>query len=155
MLIKETNIMSRFNTIEDVLDFAIKQEIKSYSFYLELADFVEQPEMAQVLTDLASVELKHKVKLETVRAGQIALDEEEVSNLGIAESVNDIEPNAKMDYLEMLVVGMKREEQAHRLYTNLASITLNQQIKDMFTQLAHEEAGHKLRFEIEYELMTF
>ena len=147
--------MSRFDTIEEVLDFAIKQEIKSYSFYLELADFVEQPEMAKVLTDLASEELRHKVKLETVRAGQISLDEEEVGNLGIAETVNDIEPDAKMDYIEMLVAGMKREEQARRLYTNLASITLNQQIKDIFTQLAHEEAGHKLRFEIEYELRTF
>ena len=147
--------MSRFNTIEEILDFAIKQEIKSYSFYLELADFVEQPEMAKVLTDLALEELKHKAKLEAVRAGQIIMDEEEVNNLGIAESVNDIEPDAKMDYLEMLVVGMKREEQARQLYTNLASISLNQQNKDIFTQLAYEEAGHKLRFEIEYELMTF
>ncbi len=147
--------MSRFNTIEEVLDFAIKQEIKSYSFYLELADFVEQPEMAKVLNDLALEELRHKAKLEAVRTGQIALDEEEVSNLGIAECVNDIVPDAKIDYIEMLVVGMRREEQARRLYTNLASIALNQQIKEIFTQLAHEEAGHKLRFEIEYELMTF
>lgn len=147
--------MGKFNTIEDVLDFAIKQETKSYSFYLELADFVEQPEMAKVLTDIASEELRHKAKLEAVRAGQISLDEEEVGNLGIAESVNNIEPDAKMDYIEMLVVGMKREEQARRLYTNLALIALNQQTKEIFTQLAHEEAGHKLRFEIEYELMTF
>lgn len=147
--------MNKFNTINGALDFAINQEIKSYSFYLELADFVEQPEMARVLTDLASEELRHKVKLEAVKAGQIALDEEKISNLGIAESVNDIEPDAKMDYLEMLVVGMKKEEQARRLYTKLASIALNQQIRNMFTQLANEEAGHKLRFEIEYELMTF
>ncbi len=147
--------MSRFNTIEEVLDFAIKQEIKSHSFYLELADFVEQPEMAKVLTDLASEELIHKAKLEAVRTDQIDLDEEEVGNLGIAESVDDIEPDAKMDYIEMLIVGMKREEQARRLYTNLASIAPNQHLKDIFTQLANEEAGHKLRFEIEYELMTF
>lgn len=147
--------MNKFNTISEALDFAINQEIKSYSFYLELSDFVEQPEMARVLTDLASEELKHKAKLEAIKAGQIALDEEKISNLGIAESVNDIEPDAKMDYLEMLVVGMKKEEQARRLYTKLASIALNQQIRNMFTQLANEEAGHKLRFEIEYELMTF
>ena len=147
--------MSKFNTIKEVLDFAINEEIKSYSFYLELAEFVEQPEMARALTDLASEELRHKAKLEAVRAGQITLDEEEIDNLGIAESVSDIEPDAKMDYLDMLIVGIKREEQACRLYTNLASIALNRQTKDIFTQLAHEEAGHKLRFEIEYELMTF
>jgi rubrerythrin len=147
--------MNKFDTIEDVLDFAIRQEIKSYTYYLELADFVEQPEMAKVLSDLASIELKHKEKLEEVRTGQITLDGEKVDNLGIAESVNEIEPDAKMDYIEMLVMGMKREEQARRLYTNLASVVLNRKIKDIFTQLAYEEAGHKLRFEIEYELMTF
>jgi rubrerythrin len=147
--------MNKFNNIEDVLDFAIKQEIKSHSFYLELADFVEQPDMAKVLSDLASEELRHKAKLEAVKAGQITLDEEEIGNLGITEQVNDIEPDAKMEYTEMLIVGMKREEQARQLYTNLASIATNQQIKEMFTQLAKEEAGHKLRFEIEYELLTF
>jgi len=148
-------IMSKFNTVEDVLYFAIQQEIESHSFYLELADFVEQPEMAKVLMDLASEELIHKTKLEAVRTGKITLDREEIDNLGIAESVNDIEPDAKMNYIEMLVLGMKREEQARRLYSNLAAISLDRDIRDMFTQLAHEEAGHKLRFEIEYELMTF
>jgi len=147
--------MSKFNTVEDVLYFAIQQEIESHSFYLELADFVEQPEMAKVLMDLASEELIHKTKLEAVRTGKITLDREEIDNLGIAESVNDIEPDAKMNYIEMLVLGMKREEQARRLYSNLAAISLDRDIRDMFTQLAHEEAGHKLRFEIEYELMTF
>lgn len=147
--------MNKFNKIEEVLDFAISQEIKSYSFYMELADFVEQPEMAKVLSDLASEELGHKAKLEAVLAGRITLNEEEVDNLGITESVNDIDPDAKMDYIEMLVAGMKREEQARQLYTNLASIALNQQTKEMFIQLAREEAGHKLRFEMEYELMTF
>lgn len=147
--------MSKFNSIEEVLDFAIKQEIKSYSFYLELADFVEQAEMAKVLTDLASQELIHKAKLEAVRADKITLDNEEINNLGIAESVNDVEPDAKIDYIEMLVIGMKREEQTQRLYKNLAAMSLDRDIRDMFTQLANEEAGHKLRFEIEYELMTF
>jgi len=147
--------MNKFNTIKEVLDYAINKEMESQFFYLELADFVEQPEMAKVLTDLASEELRHKEKLESVQVNQIALDDEEVGNLGITERINDIEPDAKMDYLEMLIVGMKKEEHARQLYTNLASIVLNQQIRDMFIQLAQEEAGHKLRFEIEYELMTF
>ncbi len=147
--------MKIFNSINEVLDFAINKEIESHNFYMELADFVEQPEMAEVLTDLALEELRHKAVLESIKAGQIALNEKEIGNLGITETVKDVNPDAKMDYVEMLVVGMKKEEIARRLYTDLASIVQNRQIRDIFMKLAQQEADHKLRFEIEYDLMTF
>jgi len=147
--------MKIFNSINEVLDFAINKEIESHNFYTELADFVEQPEMAEVLTDLALEELRHKAVLESIKAGQIALNEKEIGNLGITETVKDVNPDAKMDYVEMLVVGMKKEEIARRLYTDLASIVQNRQIRDIFMKLAQQEADHKLRFEIEYDLMTF
>ncbi len=51
--------MKKFNSINEILDFAISREVESNIFYLELADYVEQPEMAKVLTDLASEELRH------------------------------------------------------------------------------------------------
>ena len=60
-----------------------------------------------------------------------------------------------MDYVEMLVVGMKKEEISRQLYADLVSIAQNQQIRDVFSKLAQEEAEHKLRFELEYDLMTF
>jgi rubrerythrin len=147
--------MKKFNSINEVLDFAIKQEIESNIFYLELADFVEQPEMAKVLTDLAAQELRHKAYLESVKASKTGLDEQEVGNLNITEKVKDIEIDAKMDYVDMLIVGMKKEEASRKLYTDLASIAQNQQVRDIFLKLAQQEAGHKLRFELEYDLMTF
>jgi rubrerythrin len=147
--------MKKFGSVDDILDFAITREIEAHDFYLELANYVEEPEMAEVLSDLASVELRHKQMLESVKAGNVVLDPEEINGLGLAEKVKEIEPDAKMDYLELLVVGMKKEEQSRLLYTNLASIARNQQIKDIFLKLAREEAAHKLRFEIEYELRTF
>ncbi len=147
--------MEKIDSANEVLDFAINQEVESNIFYLELADFVEQPEMAKVLTDLASEELRHKAKLDFIKACQTGLDEQEVGNLGITEKVKDIEPDAKMDYVEMLVVGMKKEEASRQLYTDLASIAQNQQVRDILMKLAQEETGHKLRFELEYDLMTF
>ena len=122
---------------------------------MELADFVEQPEMAEVLTNLAMEELKHKAVLESIQAGRTTLNEKEVGNLGVTETVKDVNPDAKMDYVEMLVVGMKREEIARQLYTDLASIAQPRQIRDIFLKLAQQEADHKLRFELEYDLMTF
>ena len=147
--------MRKISSVNDILDFAIAREIEAHDFYLKLADFVEEPEMVDILSNIASIEWMHKEKLESMKAGNIILDPEKVTGLGITEKVNEIEPDAKMDYLQLLVVGMKKEEQSRLLYTNLTSIAQNQQIKDIFLKLAREEAEHKLRFEIEYELMTF
>lgn len=147
--------MKKLSSVDDILNFAISREIEARIFYLELADFVEEPEMAEVLSSLAFVEGNHKAMLESIKAGRISLDPEKVTGFGITEKVDEIEPDEKMDYLELLVVGMKKEERSRLLYTNLASITQNQQIKDIFLKLAGEEAEHKLRFEIEYDLMTF
>ena len=47
--------MKKFSSVDEVLDFAIKREIEAQNFYMKLADFVEKPEMAKVLSDLASV----------------------------------------------------------------------------------------------------
>jgi len=147
--------MKKFRSVDEVLDFAIDTEIEAHNFYMELSEFVEKPEMAKVLSDMALEELGHKAKLEAVKAGKILVNEEEVSNLGIADNVEDVIPDAKMNYIDLLVMAMKKEETARKLYTDLAIIAQEQKLKDIFLKLAQEEANHKLRFEIEYDLMTF
>ncbi|MCH7558440.1 MAG: hypothetical protein IIB56_13425 [Planctomycetes bacterium] len=89
------------------------------------------------------------------KAGEIDIDEEEVGKLDIAEYIQDVEQHPKMSYVDLLVVGMKKEEISRKLYADLATIAKTQEMKDIFLKLAQEEAGHKLRFEIEYDLMTF
>lgn len=147
--------MEKFGSVSEVLDFAISREVEARDFYIKLADMVEKPEMAKVLSDLAAEETEHKAKLEAVKAGEIVIDEEEVGNLGIADYVTDVEPHAKMNYVDLLVIGMKKEEKSCKLYADLASAARTQELKDIFLKLAQEEGGHKLRFEVEYDLMTF
>lgn len=147
--------MKKFRSVDEILDFAIKREIEAQNFYMKLADFVETPEMAKVFSDLALEELEHKAKLEAIKAGEIVVSEEEVGNLGITSHVKDVKQHTKMSYVELLVVGMKKEEAARKLYTDLATITQEQELRDIFLKLAQKEAEHKLRFEIEYDLMTF
>ena len=147
--------MKVFKSFQEVIDFAINQEIKAFKFYKILADFVEQPEMAEALSDLALQELGHKKKLEAVKAGQINFDDEEISDLGITNYVEDVLPDAKMDYIDLLRIGMKKEEEARKLYLDLAKVAQTKEIRDVFLKLSKEEAQHKMRFELEYELRTF
>ena len=124
--------MSKFKSFDDILDFAISREIEAQKFYLKLADFVEQPEMAKVFSDLASEELEHKTKLQGIKAGQIRIEKENIGNLGFTDHVKSIEPHAKMSYVDMLVVGMKKEETSRKLYTDLARVIQKPELQEIF-----------------------
>lgn len=147
--------MKTFKSFDEVMDLAINAEMETVNFYRILADFVEKPEKADVLSGLALQESEHKAKLEAIKAGRIALDEEEVGDLGITDHVEDVKPYAKMNYVDLLVVGMKKEDTARKLYTDLATVAQTQELRDIFLMLAQEEAEHKMRFELEYDLTTF
>ncbi|MHC4678131.1 MAG: ferritin-like domain-containing protein [Planctomycetota bacterium] len=147
--------MKRFRCVDDVLDFAIAREIEAHRFYVELAQWAERPEVARAFEDFSVDELTHKMRLEAIKAGEVAFEEDEVGSLGIADKIEAAEPKANLSYSEALVVGMQREKDAFRLYTGLASIVHEPDVKDVFSKLAREEAGHKLRLEIEYDLTTF
>jgi rubrerythrin len=147
--------MRMFSSVDEVLDFAIKREVDAQEFYVKLAGFVDSPEMVKVLLELVSEEIEHKSKLESVKTGKEGLDGEKISGLGVSEFVENIEPNARMSYPDLLIAGMKKEEKSQKLYLDLATIAEDARLRDILLQMANEEAGHKIRFEIEYDLIMF
>jgi rubrerythrin len=143
--------MERIESVEEILDFAIEREVESQDFYMKLAERMENPAMQKVFESFAKEELGHKLKLEAVKQGGVLFGQKEVRSLGIADYVVDIETRPDMDYAEALVVAMKKEKAAYRLYLDLAAVAEDEELTEMFLSLAQEEAKHKLRFEIEYD----
>jgi len=147
--------MPKFRSIDDILDFAKAREVDAHDFYIDLADRVVSDDLRKTIQSIAVDELQHHVRLEAIQAGEVDFDDDEVGSLDIAESVNGVEPSAQMSYADLLVVAMKREKAAFRLYTNLASLTKNEEHRELLLALAQEEAQHKLRLEIEYDWVSF
>ena len=143
--------MGHFESVEEVLEFAIAREIESRDFYMKLAERMENPVMQKVFENFATEELGHKLKLEAINRGEILLVSQQVQSLDIADYVVDVEPQPDMDYAEALVLAMRKEKAAYRLYLDLAAVGEDEELTDMFLSLAQEEARHKLRFEIEYD----
>ena len=143
--------MERFESVEEVLDFAIKRETESQDFYMKLSERMDNPTMQEVFEKFASEELGHMMKLEAVKHGQILLGQKDIESLDIANYVVDVEPQPVMDYAEALILAMRKEKAAYRLYLDLAAVAEDEELTDMFLSLAQEEARHKLRFEIEYD----
>ena len=147
--------MKNFYFIQDVLSFAISREIEANSFYEQLSQDVDKPDIQNKLAYFALDEFQHKIRLEAVRDGDKMLCQEEVGNLNIADYVDDVEPTPDMTYTDILALVMKREKASFRLYSNLAAISKHDETRDVFLLLAQEEALHKLHLEIEYDLATF
>ena len=129
-------------------------EIKAHELYIEMAAMAESPWMRKTLEGLAQQERQHRAKLEAVKAGKIALEREQVGDLGLADTLDDVKPKAGMDYREFLVFAVKKENTAHKLYARLASIFSEPQLSGLSRKLAEEEAEHKRRFELQYESLT-
>lgn len=148
-------MMKKFQSVNEVLDFAISKEIEAHNFYMELSEWAERPEVADAFKEFAFEESRHKEKLEAIKAGEIAVQEDEVGSLNIADSAEITEPQANLTYPEALILAMQREKESFKLYTQLASISGDKKIRDILSNLAMEEARHKLHLEIEYDLTTF
>jgi rubrerythrin len=147
--------MPKFHSTHDILDFAIAKERQAHDFYMKLAALARKPEVRRALRELATDELQHRIRLEAIKAGEAAFVDEEVGHLDIAETVAEVKPGPDMTYADLLVIAMKKEKAAFRLYTNLASIAKTKQQRETLQRLAQEEAQHKLRLEIEYDWETF
>ena len=143
--------MSKLDSFDDVIDFAIENEMEANQFYVDLAKQMKNPSMREVFEDFAAEELGHKTKLEAIKQSKAIQPAKNVLNLHIADYVVEVEPGPEMDYQDALVLAMKKEKAAFRLYLDLANQTANEAQKSLFLSLAQEEAKHKLRFEIEYD----
>jgi len=143
----------RFESVDEILDFAIGNEMEANRFYLDLAAKMDVPAMKEVFEDFAREEQGHKAKLEAVKRGEYSFGAgaAQVQDLGLADYLVEQEPTADMSYAEALILAMKKEKAAYKLYLDLAAVAEAQELTDLFLGLASEEAKHKLRFEIEYD----
>jgi len=141
-----------FGSADKILDFAIQKEEEAALFYTELADKMEKENMRKVFEGFAKEELGHKIKLLAVKEGKkLVLPEKKIEDLKIADYLVEVEPSGDLDYQKALILAMKQEKAAFKLYNNLADKTDDDNLKVLFLTLAQEEARHKLRFEVEYD----
>ena len=147
-----SNGMKQFKTTDDILDFAIENEIEAYKFYTDLAAKMDNRTMKQVFLDFAAEEQGHRKLLEDAKKGKIVnIGGQNIADLKIAEYTVDCHPTPNMDYQAALILAMKKEKASFALYTDLAAATTEPVAKKLFLSLARQEAKHKLRFELEYD----
>ena len=144
--------MVEFEPDEEVLEVAIAREEEANRFFLILAARARNDEMRKVFEEFAAEELEHKAKLEleVMKTGKVLtatknLEYEDEADKNVSGSQLD------MDYKDMLIMGMQKEEASFRLYVDLPARVTNEDSKETLLAIAQEEVKHKLRFEMEYD----
>lgn len=144
--------MDKFGSVNEILDFAIQQEQNAVDFYTALSEDAANSDMKATFIQFAKEEMGHKARLTNIKeTGIMESSVGQVADLKIADYVVRTNPSPAMSYEEALVLAMKREKAAFKLYSKLAERTDNANLRALFQSLAMEESKHKLRFEIEYD----
>ena len=144
--------MSEWKNLDDVLEFAINNEIEAAEFYTGLAERVTNRHSKVLFQDFAKEERRHQKILENIKVGgKLKPATQDIPDLMIGDYLVEIDSDKELNYQDALILAMKREKAAFKLYTDLANAAGSSEMKEIFASLAQEEAKHKLSFETEYD----
>ena len=144
-------------TLEKVLDRAVQKEVESQQLYLHLSTMVKDPPVRDALEALSREEKGHQDKLERYGAGELsgALSKDQIVDYHIAELVEGPELSAGMQLADAFLFAANREKASHELYTTLAAIHPEGDVRSLLLQLAGQELEHKQRVELLYTEVAY
>lgn len=144
--------METWKCVDDVLQYAIGQEQEAADLYRRLAARTKKPGMRQLYEGFAREEEGHKTKLTNIKTEKLLQPESrQTVDMKMTDYLVESATDSELGYQDALILAMKREKAAFRLYSDLAEKSSAPEVKATLLSLAQEEAKHKLRFELEYD----
>ena len=143
-----------FESIEEIINFAIENEKEAAAFYAECAEQEPFEAIKDTLSDFSAEEKKHQSMLENLGNNQELIKDYNlkwVPDIKRSDYIDEIEYEKGMHFVDILRLSMKREEQALKMYNTLQDRTDNPENKKVFQILCQEEAKHKQFFETLYD----
>lgn len=140
--------MIEFNSLQEIIDFAISKEQEAADFYEQLSQDVENKQVSLELLKMKAEEEKHRDWLKSTPIAFISdAEPKRINDLKIAEHIIPAEPGKDMTFQDAVSIAMQRELVSMQLYQELAGMVTDSNIERVFKNLAAEEAKHKNYFE--------
>jgi len=145
-----------FKDVKEVIDFAIEKEHEAAAFYRSAAKQESFSGSRQMLEEFAKEEDKHAKLLNDVKAGTVGKDVSGykfkwIPDMKRSDYVDDVAYKPGMGYRDLLLLAIKREEKALKLYQEMRTKAEGADAKKVFNILCQEEANHKLKLETMYD----
>lgn len=146
----------KFENLEAIIAFAIEKEKEAAEFYETASKQEKFSGSKQMFAEFANEERKHQKMLEnfgkdSVKKELSAYKLKWITDIKRSDYVVDMEYKPGMAYNEMLMLAMKREEKALKLYNDFLTQAETDEGKKLFKVLCQEEAKHKLTLEKMYD----
>jgi rubrerythrin len=136
----------QFDSIEQILDFAIDRERQAQEIYYAFARKTERKSFAKLLLTMADMEKEHERRLAELkgrRAWASAFGTPARESLALEEPFKVIAFSPDMNYGDFLVLVIRKEEEAEKLYLRLESLAAAAETRRLFRHLAGEERKHR------------
>jgi rubrerythrin len=143
-----------FNSVEEILEFAIEKEKEAVEFYSEIAENESLQGVKQTFVDFANEEKKHVKMLQDMDSNKekiAAYEFKWIPDMKRSNYMVDITYEKGMHYTEILRLAMKREEKSLQLYNELSTKADQPEFVNLFKILSQEEAKHKNILETIYD----
>lgn len=136
-----------------IIDFAIEREREAVSFYRDLQKNNNFSGKKELLKELENMELSHIDQLNKLKTKDIKdLNYKKIEDLKISDYLVDTPDREDLTYQDILIIAMKKEESAYKLYAKLSEKFDEGSIGNkLFLSLASEEVSHKKQFEEIYD----
>ncbi|MBF0110351.1 MAG: ferritin family protein [Magnetococcales bacterium] len=146
--------MSKLDTFEDAIRFAIGHEEDEAKFYEGMAARSKSEDQKKALLAHAAEEYDHKRRLEAILANKrlpISTRIVPDPDMKIAEMHVIKDAGGSIGYEDALLLAAKREKQASRFYTMLAKNSTSPELSEIFSFLAEQESKHGKQIEQKYD----
>ena len=143
-----------FESFEVLIEFAIEKEREASAFYTDLAERTSFSGVKDSLLDMAEEEKKHESLLKNLGGNKALLEEYKfkwIPDMKRSDYMIELKYEDGMNYVDILRLAMKREEQALKLYNELQKKSDNPENIELLKVLCQEEAKHKLFLEGLYD----
>ena len=145
-----------FENLDAIIDFAIEKEKEAAEFYAGLSKEEAFSGTGEMFEEFSREEQKHQKMLEDFKAKGFAAGVEDykfewITDIKRSDYVVDLEYEPGMGYNDILMLAMKREEKALKLYNEFLDKAETEDGKTLFKMLCQEEAKHKLALETMYD----
>jgi rubrerythrin len=145
-------------SLQSLIEIAIKKEEEARVFYLGLSDLVEDALAKETLKFLAGEEQGHKEFLQAYLKGEMkftALAMDTPVDYHIAQYAAKPDLKKNMNSSEVYLVAAHREWNSYMFYTGLAEAQPAGEVKEMLLQMANQELKHKEKVEYLYSNTAF
>jgi rubrerythrin len=146
----------KFDNLEAIVDFAIEKEKEAAQFYSGLAKEEIFSGSKDMFLDFAREEAKHQKLLHDFKSKGFTQAMKDyklkwIKDIKRSDYVVELEYRKGMAYNEILMLAMKREEKALKLYNDFLKQSDSPEAQKIFKMLCQEEAKHKLSLETMYD----